>query len=70
MRKATIYPVLFCLLATFGGITLQADITYEMKSSLSGIPFLKMFEMYQTTCVGILPMGGFQLRDYRPGRYR
>jgi hypothetical protein len=51
MRKATIYPVLFCLLATFGGITLQADITYEMKSSLSGIPFLKMFEMYQTTCV-------------------
>jgi len=51
MKKAIIYPILYGLLGVFSWTSLSADVTYEMKSSLSGIPFLKKFEMYQTTCV-------------------
>ena len=51
MRKATSFLTVFVVVLLISICPARADVTIEMKSSLSGIPFLGDMEMYQTMCV-------------------
>jgi hypothetical protein len=51
MRSSAICLIFVCTIGVLLGASASADVTIEMKSSLSGIPFLQNFEMFQTMVI-------------------